>query len=210
MAYVIFDYGSVLCHPPTPAEVARLARAAGAETNEFRAAYWAGRPGYDRADVDAASYWQTVGAALGRSFSPATIAELTRLDIASWLNLNPATLELAADVAAAGHELGLLSNAPVELAEEVLRLPFAAGFAYCAFSCHLRLAKPDPAVFAEVLARLGARPADTVFVDDLPENVASAAALGMRTVRFTSPGQARAALARQEIIPDATRSRPAG
>jgi putative hydrolase of the HAD superfamily len=203
MAYVIFDYGKVISHPPAAGEVTRMARAAGSDPAAFDAAYWAHRPGYDLGDLDAASYWHKVGGALGRSFSAAGVADLARRDVASWLHLNAGTLELAADVAAAGHRLCLLSNAPAELAAEVTRLPFAGTFTCCAFSCHLRLAKPDPAIFRSVLARLGARPAEAVLVDDLPENVASAAAVGLRAVQFSSPEQARAALACLGIIPRA-------
>jgi putative hydrolase of the HAD superfamily len=46
---------------------------------------------------------------------------------------------------------------------------------------------------------LGARPAEVVFIDDRPENVAGAAALGIRGVHFTSATQARAALAGLDV-----------
>jgi len=46
--------------------------------------------------------------------------------------------------------------------------------------------KPDPAVFAAVLDRYGAQASDAFFVDDLPENVAGAQALGITTHLFTT------------------------
>jgi putative hydrolase of the HAD superfamily len=194
MVYVLFDYGGVLCHPQPAADVGLLAHAAGCPAGAFRDAYWAHRLSYDQGELDGASYWQKVGAGLGRSFSGAEIARLIQLDIASWLHLDAGTVALAGDVAAAGHRLGLLSNAPAEVAEAVARLPFIRAFGHCAFSCYLGLVKPDPAIFRAVLARLGAAPAETVFLDDRAENVASAAALGMRAIRFTGPEQARQAL----------------
>jgi putative hydrolase of the HAD superfamily len=42
------------------------------------------------------------------------------------------------------------------------------------------LAKPDPRLYHLAVERLGVRPEETVFVDDIPENVASARQLGMR------------------------------
>ena len=44
--------------------------------------------------------------------------------------------------------------------------------------------KPDPAVFERVLEHYRADAADTFFVDDLPENVAAAASLGITTYRY--------------------------
>jgi putative hydrolase of the HAD superfamily len=55
------------------------------------------------------------------------------------------------------------------------------------YSCRLRATKPDPVAYTEVLAELGADPAEVTFVDDRPANVAGAAAVGLRAVLFTDP-----------------------
>lgn len=58
------------------------------------------------------------------------------------------------------------------------------------FGDHLRTTsrygarKPDPRVFERVLEHYEADAADVFFVDDLPENVASAASLGITTYRY--------------------------
>jgi len=200
MSWVLFDYGGVICTPQPDSDVARLASAAGAPVPAFRDAYWAHRLDYDRAELDGATYWQKVAAGVGRSFTTAQVAELIRLDIASWLHLRAGTVTLIEDVAAAGYRLALLSNAPAEVAEVVAGLPVAAHFEHCAFSYSLRSLKPEPECYRAVLAMLGAGPADVVFLDDRPENVAAAQALGIRSVQFTDPGQARAALAAHGII----------
>ncbi len=46
-------------------------------------------------------------------------------------------------------------------------------------------AKPDPRIYGLLLERLGTLPAETVFVDDLAENVEAARAIGMHAIRFT-------------------------
>lgn len=193
--WVVFDYGGVICTPQPEGDVALLAAAAGVPVPDFQSAYWAYRLSWDRAELDGTTYWHKVAAALGLSFSMAQIAELTRLDIASWLHLRDGTVALIGDLAAAGYPLALLSNAPAEVAEVVAGLPVARAFSCCAFSCFLGAAKPEPECYQAVLAMLGARPADVVFLDDRPENVAAAAALGIRAVHFSTPPQARAALA---------------
>jgi putative hydrolase of the HAD superfamily len=199
--WVVFDYGGVICTAQRGEDVARLAAAAGVPVPDFQGAYWAYRLSWDRAELDGTTYWHKVAAALGLSFSAPQIAELTRLDIASWLHLQEGTVALIGDLAAAGYPLALLSNAPAEVAEVVADLPVARAFAHCAFSCFLGAAKPEPACYQVVLGMLGARPADVVFIDDRPENVAAAAALGIRGVQFSTPSQTRAALAAHGVAP---------
>jgi putative hydrolase of the HAD superfamily len=199
MTWVLFDYGGVICQPQPEADVASLARTAGCTAAEFSAGYWAHRLAYDRAELDCVTYWQKVAAGAGRTFSAAQIAELTRLDIESWEHLQPGTVALIEDLAAAGQRLALLSNAPVEVAEAVTALPVAAHFAHCAFSGYLRMAKPEPGCYQAVLALLGAGPAEVIFIDDRPENVAGAEALGIRGIHFTGASEARAALGRYGV-----------
>ena len=51
-------------------------------------------------------------------------------------------------------------------------------------SCYLGLRKPEPAIYHRALDILG-RPAERVlFIDDRPENVASATAAGIKAIRF--------------------------
>ncbi len=199
LPWVVFDYGGVIATPQPDEDVALLAAAAGVPVPDFQRAYWAYRLSYDRAELDAAAYWQRVAAALGRSFSAGQRAELNRLDIESWLHLSAGTVALIEDLAAAGYPLALLSNAPAEVAEVVAGLPVTRAFAHRAFSCFLGSVKPEPECYLAVLAMLGARPAEVVFVDDRPENVAGAAALGIRGVHFTSAAQARTALAGHQV-----------
>ena len=54
--------------------------------------------------------------------------------------------------------------------------------------------KPDPLVFERMLESYRADPRDVFFADDLPENVASAAGLGITAHRFTDPAGLRAAI----------------
>jgi beta-phosphoglucomutase-like phosphatase (HAD superfamily) len=74
-------------------------------------------------------------------------------------------------------------------------LPVARHFEHLLFSCDVRAAEPDPACFGRALGRLGASAGEVTFIDDREENVAAAARMGIRALRFTRPGQARAGLA---------------
>ncbi len=192
----MFDYGGVLSQHQSQSDLALLARAAGTPVPDLLKPYWEWRRAYDLAELDTAEYWREVGRALGRSYTDAAVAELSRLDSASWLRLQPDTVELAQDLAAAGVPLALLSNAPADVAAAVSSLPLLARFGHLIFSCELKAAKPDPECYRAALATLGARADEVIFIDDRPENVAGAAALGLRSVQFTTAAAAREALNR--------------
>ncbi|HEV8049364.1 MAG TPA: HAD family phosphatase [Thermoplasmata archaeon] len=55
--------------------------------------------------------------------------------------------------------------------------------------------KPDPAAYEYALRLTQRLPEETIFIDDRPENVAAAAALGLRTVLMRDPAQLRNDLA---------------
>jgi putative hydrolase of the HAD superfamily len=195
MTWVMFDYGGVICTPQPDGDLAALAAAAGMSIADFESGYWPFRAAYDAADLTAEGYWQAVAGQLGRSFTAGQIAELIRLDIASWSHLQPGTLEVIGDTRKAGHRLAVLSNAPADVARSVERMPVAGQFEHLLFSCDLRAVKPDPTCFGKALSRLGAAPQDVTFIDDRADNVAAAARLGMRAIQFTGAPALRAALA---------------
>jgi putative hydrolase of the HAD superfamily len=185
----------VVSHPPNEQDLELMGRAAGVPVPDLIDVYWQWRPAYDLAELDASGYWRQIGRSLGRrDFSDAEISELIRLDREAWLRLQAGTVALIEDLAAAGQPLALLSNAPDDLARAIGSLPIVAHFGQLIFSCQLKLAKPDPRCYSDALARLGASADEVIFIDDRTENVAAAAALGLRSVHFTSPEGMRAAV----------------
>jgi 2-haloacid dehalogenase len=95
------------------------------------------------------------------------------------------TEELLRDLHAAGAPLFALSNWPAEtfwVARE--RFAVLEVFADVVVSGFVGLIKPDPRIYALALERFGRRARECAFVDDRPENVAAAAALGIDGVIF--------------------------
>jgi HAD superfamily hydrolase (TIGR01509 family) len=84
-----------------------------------------------------------------------------------------------------GYKLALVSNAfdpPALLHRDLAHLGVAERLDVAIFSSELGRRKPDPAIFLEALARLGAAPERVLFVGDtLATDIAGAAAVGMRT-----------------------------
>jgi putative hydrolase of the HAD superfamily len=73
---------------------------------------------------------------------------------------------------------------------------------FCVFlsSCWLGVRKPARRFFERGLALAQADPARSLFVDDRPQNLAPAAALGMHTVHFTSAGVLEGALGEMGLL----------
>lgn len=72
-------------------------------------------------------------------------------------------------------------------------------FRHIVVSGEIRLIKPDPAIFRHLETTCGITPADTVFIDDAPANVAAATQLGYRAIRFETPDQLRCDLTAQGL-----------
>ncbi|MDL2337191.1 MAG: HAD family phosphatase [Pseudomonadota bacterium] len=87
-----------------------------------------------------------------------------------------------------GHALHYLSNMPAPLADHLQRHhAFLAMFDSGVYSSHVRLTKPDRAIFAVAQHRFGGDPAATLFIDDHPENIEAARHHGWQARLFTGP-----------------------
>ncbi len=93
-------------------------------------------------------------------------------------------------------QVAVLSNAATDLEQHILhdKLGILHRFDLVVNSARVGVRKPDPAIYHLTLDRLGVAPHEAVFVDDMPDNVAAAAALGIHAIHFQDQGQAVAAI----------------
>ncbi len=106
-------------------------------------------------------------------------------------------LDLAADLRRPPHfQVAVLSNASTDLEQQILheKLNILHRFDLVVNSAREGVRKPDPAIYALTLDRLGVTAQQAIFVDDMPENVAAAAALGIHAIQFRDQHQAAAAV----------------
>ncbi|GAA3244262.1 HAD family phosphatase [Pseudonocardia petroleophila] len=190
---VVLDVGDVLI--PTGPLHESVGAGLGLDAETFRAGFGTGRAGYDLGGP-AGEYWSGVVRAWGRDPEPALLAELERRDAERWTALPPGEAELVAELAAAGDRLAILSNAPAPLAAAARAASWTDPFEVIVFSAEVGLAKPDPAVFAAVEARLGPT-GGIVFLDDKPANVEAARAHGWAAHVFVDVATARRDLSRR-------------
>ncbi len=71
------------------------------------------------------------------------------------------------------------------------RFAFFECFRHIVVSGEVKLAKPDPAIYRLLLARIGAPAQTCVFVDDSAKNVEAAKSMGMHALLFEGPAKLR-------------------
>lgn len=84
-----------------------------------------------------------------------------------------------------GYKLYLLSNFPKEAFEHMLiKYPFFTIFDGMTISYNVHLTKPDIKIYKFILDKYNLFPRETLFIDDLYENVTSAKALNINTIQY--------------------------
>ena len=105
--------------------------------------------------------------------------------------LKTATAEYLADLKRRGYRIYILSNLSVESYEFISKYPFFGLTDGGVFSYRERACKPEPAIYRALLDRYALAPEETLFFDDVAENIAGAEALGIRGVLFRDIEQAK-------------------
>jgi putative hydrolase of the HAD superfamily len=154
------------------------------------ASFESGRLGED-AYLDATVFYEP------RSFSREEFREFVRAQSQP----NPPAIATARALRASGrYRLATLNNESRELNEFRIRT-FGLSEIFDDFfsSCFTGRRKPDPAAYLGALDITHRQPAETLFLDDRPENVAAAESLGIRTLRVLDPGRLREDLERAGV-----------
>ena len=100
----------------------------------------------------------------------------------------PRSVRLLRALRAKGVPVFALSNFGVEtFAHAATHYPFFHEFDRAFVSGHLRLAKPDPAIYEVLERETGVPPSSLLFTDDRADNIAAAAARGWHTHLFEGP-----------------------
>ena len=184
---VIFDFGNVLCHPPSPEKLAQAAAVCGLTVEQFVQAFWVPRLDYDAGLLEPAEYWGAFARAAGIRFDPALLPTLIRHEIGFWNDFDTRVLDWVDTLRAAGVRTGILSNLPRVLGEALRATPgFLGHFDHVTFSYELLMVKPAPGIYQHAVEGLSMAPADALFIDDKQVNVDGALAVGLHAELFTT------------------------
>jgi HAD superfamily hydrolase (TIGR01509 family) len=146
---------------------------------------------YRRGRLSAEEFWRQARAYWDIETSP---AELAAVWCSSYQPI-AGTVVLVQALRAAGHELLFLSDNTRERVSYLNeRYAFLARFSDGVFSHVVGHLKPDPALYALVLAKASRPAAECVYIDNKAELLEPARTLGMSVIAFENPSQLELAL----------------
>jgi putative hydrolase of the HAD superfamily len=164
-----------------------MVRITGLPDDQFEALYWADRHAYDEGKVTGLAFWQNMARDAKLDLTPETIEELNHWDARMWTTQNPAMLEWQLQLKQHGLLTAILSNmGDTVLANIEREFDWLPRFDVLVWSYQHRMAKPDPAIYRQVLNQLGTLPEETLFLDDKDVNIEAARALGMKAILFSN------------------------
>ncbi len=143
----------------------------------------------DRGTLD---HEQAVTRGMSRTGLPRDDIERLLAEVPGSLSPMPGTIELIREAKQAGNRLFVLSNmqcssiAHLEASHDIWHL-----FDGRVISCRIKKVKPERDIYEHLLREHRLEAAETVFIDDMPENLVAASRLGIRTVRFVDASQCR-------------------
>jgi len=181
---ILFDVGGVLLtNGWDHCERAAVLNHFDLEIAEFERRHPEPNNAWERDLIDAETYLDETVFYEPRSF---THEEFLSAIFAQSVELPNGGLGILKELASSGkYMLGCLNNEAREPNEHRFsKFDLRQYFEVALSSCYVGLRKPKAAIYRRALDILGARPERILFIDDRQENVAAAAAAGMKTIRF--------------------------
>ena len=191
---VIFDFGRVISDFDIGKFITRAARSSALSEEEIRGTMARSMAVADRYETGLMSsrefYTEISGIASLRMTEPEFIAAYTDI-----FTPKPATLELVRRLKGR-YRLGLLSNTNEWHFEFGIKpVGIFPLFEAVTLSYEVRAMKPDPRIYADMLAKLALPAAACVYIDDIAEFVEAGRSIGLNAIRYTTHGQLIADLA---------------
>lgn len=189
---VIFDYGDVLCLPPTSEEIEASARILGITSDSYRLLWNRDRDVYDRGDVSPEDYWRQFAEEAGVSLDADRLHELNERDVAMWSRTNPSMLVWLQNLLAAGMKTAILSNMHANMAKHARQnFRWLEWLTWKSLSAEVRSIKPEPAIYEHCLRGLGVAASESLLIDDREINILAARSMGIHGIQFKSMAHLR-------------------
>jgi len=189
---VLFDFGGVLAEEGFRAGLHTIARLNGLDPETVHrsgidAIY---ESGYVTGRASEADFWRSMRSRFRLNEDDAALTDI----ILDCFTLRPEMIDLVRDLRGRGLTCAILSDQTDWLDRLDQRDGFYREFdrVYCSY--RLGKSKREPMLFDEVVADLGVRPAEAVFVDDDPGNVERARSRGLHVLCCEAATHCRAEL----------------
>ena len=182
---VIWDCGGVLVRTEDPSGRREWEQKLGLSLYDIDRAVLGSNPWVQAqcGEIPEEEYWHTVRLHLG--LDEKAILDLRR-DFYMGDRVNPVVLDLVTRFRPR-YKQAILSNAAPSLLETLReRFHIAHLFDVIVTSASIGVMKPDPRAYRAALDALNLRAEQTIFIDDLHENIQGAKQLGMHAIHFDS------------------------
>jgi len=187
---VVFDFGSVICQPIAPdAEIFKLWGEFGLTREQWDGAFAKWRKRWDSGQITGEEMYRGMLSDCGVDISDSALLEkLWRTDSEGFVHAKiPETLAFMRSLKKKGIKVGILTNMSIEFHRDYFSkvcAEYVAEADVVVVSGHEKLFKPDKALYDLAAARIGLKPEELLFVDDLLVNVEGARAAGWKAVQF--------------------------
>ncbi len=194
---VVFDFGNVISEPQDTGCYGRMANLSGLPADYFSRAFWKYREDYDGGKIHGRQMYRAVLADAGVRGEEAALdglaERLLNEDLDSWFHVSADVTHWGLSLKQSGYALGILSNMPFDFLdryEDKIEMFGKADVAV--FSCRVGQIKPGAEIYQTLISRLGVRPGEIAFFDDLEPNVAGARKAGINAFLWTGLARAQA------------------
>ena len=181
---LVLDFGNVISEPQDISCYERMSALSGLPADFFRNAFWKYREPFDRGTIRGQEMYKQVledaGLRLQDEKLNDLIEQLLAEDLGSWFHVSDDVTNWALKLQKEGYILGILSNMPYDFLERFGdRVQLFQKADVAIFSCQIHLVKPEPEIYKVLFDRTGCVPEEIVFFDDIAQNVAAAAKIGI-------------------------------
>ncbi len=177
----LFDIGNVICTVDFEPVLARLTARGTAGEGRALDLFAEAKDVYESGGASDEEFVAQVIETIGFEGDRAEFASL-------WTGIfteNEPMAELVEALAGAGHPLYLLSNTNALHVDYLLRaFPAFRHFSGAVYSHEVGAIKPDEQIYRAAFDRYSLRPAETFYIDDLPDNIEAGERLGLASHRY--------------------------
>lgn len=183
---VYFDWGGVMAADPGDDFLSALLTSLGATHDQIASINQAYLKQFMRGHITETDFWAALRHNYGLTIPGAISEEFTK-----WpgCKASQEVLALVTAVQASGRTVALLSNMLLPTFNILTATGYLAHFDHVIASCQVGYAKPEPEIYQIALHKAGAKPAESLVIDDKAPMLEPAAKLGFTTILARNPAQ---------------------
>lgn len=196
---IVFDFGGVLTGEPNrEAVITFICQSFHFSAEEFEKVNQEKRQAVKQGKTDE-EFWIAYAKNKGIKL-PANWSASFKSVMKDAIGVNPEMYALIDQLKEQQIPVALLSNIDERLSKLIRDFGLYEPFNPCLLSCEIGIEKPDLKAYELLLTELNLPAKEVIFIDDRPENIEAAKAVGLDAILFQSEQQLREELSKREVI----------